>query len=154
MTLKTIHTLPALQMIGFGLLAFILKIITNTSGNYHLVAREWLSLLIALVGLTLLGSSGVLFKRYNTTINPFEPDKASTLVISGWYRWTRNPMYLGFLSVLIAWTLYLANAYALLVTPLFILSINHFNIIPEEKALHHRFGDAYDRYKQRVRRWI
>lgn len=153
MTLKTIHTLPALQTIGFGFLAFILKT-TFTTGNFHFIAREWLSLLVALVGLALLAGSGILFKRYSTTINPFEPDKASTLVVSGWYRWTRNPMYLGFLGILIAWILYLANVFALFVTPLFIMSINHFNIIPEEKALHHQFGHTYVRYKQRVRRWI
>jgi protein-S-isoprenylcysteine O-methyltransferase Ste14 len=145
--------LPAVQMLGFGLLAVVIKIVLPM-GDFTLFAGEMVALLLALCGLVLLAISGALFKQYNTTISPVHPDKASTLVIYGLYRLSRNPMYLGFLSLLVAWTFYLGSAYALLVSPLFIATLNRFNIFPEEQALDARFGEAYNAYKKRVRHWI
>lgn len=67
---------------------------------------------------------------------------------------TRNPMYLGFALVLAAWTVFLTPPFALLGIAAFILYINRFQILPEERALRRLFGDDLDEYYPRVRRWI
>ena len=94
------------------------------------------------------------FKRAKTTINPFKPDAASSLVSDGVYRFTRNPMYVGLSITLLGWAAFLANPLALLPLPLFVLYIDHFQIKPEERVLATIFGAEYDAYKARVRRWL
>jgi protein-S-isoprenylcysteine O-methyltransferase Ste14 len=94
------------------------------------------------------------FRRARTTINPMHPDTASSLVVRGIYHHTRNPMYLGFLIVLLAWALYLAKLSALLVPPLFVLYLTLFQIGPEERALRAQFGTDFDLYAAQVRRWL
>jgi protein-S-isoprenylcysteine O-methyltransferase Ste14 len=93
-------------------------------------------------------------RRSNTTINPLQPDQASSLVVIGIYNTTRNPMYVGFASLLFAWAFFLANYLAFVGPIFFILFTNRFQIIPEERALIVRFGDEYGRYLKHVRRWI
>lgn len=94
------------------------------------------------------------FLRARTTINPLQPGKASALVASGIYRFTRNPMYLGMATLLLAWAVYLSNGAAFLGLPLFVGYINRFQIEPEERALKARFGEEFEAYCRRVRRWL
>ena len=99
--------------------------------------------------------AGVLaFRNAHTTVNPTTPEASSTVVASGIYRRTRNPMYLGFLLVLAAWSIYLSNIAAMLFLPLFVLYMNRFQIAPEERALAAKFGTQYGAYMQEVRRWL
>jgi protein-S-isoprenylcysteine O-methyltransferase Ste14 len=83
-----------------------------------------------------------------------KPGSASVLVDGGIYRLTRNPMYLGFLVVLLGWAIFLSKLVALLPLPAFIFYMNRFQIQPEEKALAARFGQTFIAYKARVRRWL
>ena len=94
------------------------------------------------------------FRRANTTVNPLNPEDCSTLVVSGIFRRTRNPMYLALLLSLTGWAIYLANPFSLLLTAVFIAYMNRFQIVPEERALEKKFGAAFLEYKQQVRRWI
>lgn len=94
------------------------------------------------------------FHRARTTANPTTPDATTTVVSKGIYRLSRNPMYLGFLLLLTGWACHLANGLALIGLPLFVLYMNRFQIIPEERALQARFGDAYLAYRRTVRRWL
>ncbi len=94
------------------------------------------------------------FKRAQTTIDPTQPDKASSLVIVGLYRYTRNPMYLAMLLVLVSFVLRLGNLYTLTMAVAYVIFITEFQIKPEEKALLALFGDQYESYKTKVRRWI
>ena len=96
----------------------------------------------------------VSFRRAKTTVNPLQPGNASSLVDSGIYRITRNPMYLGFALFLVAWAAYLASPAALLGVAAFVLYIDRFQIQPEERALAVLFGEAFDRYRSTVRKWI
>ena len=99
--------------------------------------------------------SGVLaFRRANTTVDPRVPQQSSSLVIRGIYRYSRNPMYVGFLLLLIAWAFYLMSAAAFALLPLFVLYINRFQIAPEERFLLLKFGAEYQAYSQQVRRWL
>jgi protein-S-isoprenylcysteine O-methyltransferase Ste14 len=63
-------------------------------------------------------------------------------------------MYLGFLLVLIGWTAFLSNAWALLDAFTFVSYMNRFQITPEEKALSAMFGAEFSAYKTKVRRWL
>ena len=79
---------------------------------------------------------------------------ASSLVATGVFRFTRNPMYLGLFLVLAGWAAHLANAAALAGPLLFALYVTRFQILPEERALATKFGPEFDAYKLRTRRWI
>jgi len=75
--------------------------------------------------------------------------------MTGLYRFSRNPMYLGFLILLISLGAYLENVLALLLAPtLFIVYMNQYQINPEEKALHQVYGDEFLAYRRKVRRWL
>lgn len=103
----------------------------------------------------MLDLAGVLaFWRAKTTVNPLAPASTSTLVQSGIYRFTRNPMYLGMLLILSGFGLYLAHPLPFLLLPVFLAYITRFQIIPEERVLATRFGPEYAAYAARVRRWI
>jgi len=117
-------------------------------------AHRFFSVTVAVVGVVLIGVGIASFRRAGTTVNPMKPDSASSLVVSGIYRLTRNPMYLGFLLVLIGWAIFLSNALAFLFLPAFILYMNRFQIEPEEKALTSLFGQQFVAYTSRVRRWL
>jgi len=104
---------------------------------------------------TCIGLAGVaLFRKAATTVNPLKPDASSSLVVSGIFGRTRNPMYLALLLFLIGWALYLASLFSLLVAAGFVIYMNRFQIRPEEHAMKELFGDEFTRYKARVRRWI
>ncbi|HET8706603.1 MAG TPA: isoprenylcysteine carboxylmethyltransferase family protein [Pseudomonadales bacterium] len=99
--------------------------------------------------------AGVLaFKKAKTTVNPLKPETATSMVTSGVYQITRNPMYVGFTLFLMAWAIYLASFLSLLGVMGFVLYINRFQIIPEERAMRKVFGDAFLEYSKQVRRWL
>ncbi len=106
------------------------------------------------IGLAVAGMGIVSFRMAKTTVNPMKPESSSALVVSGIYRWTRNPMYLGFLWILLGWGIYLSNVPAYVVLPGFVLYMNRFQIEPEERALLRLFGRAFAEYRARVRKWI
>jgi len=109
-------------------------------------------LLLVAAGIALPGF--VAFIRAKTTINPMKPEAASSLVTGGIYRFTRNPMYLSVLLILIAWAIFLSSAWVLVGPVAFVLYINRFQIKPEERALTAMFGEAYTEYKGRVCKWL
>lgn len=120
----------------------------------RLPQAHWL--IAILVGLSgIIGVASVLsFKLANTSITPLHPEQTSHIVTTGIYRFSRNPMYLSILIFLTAWAVYLENATALIVLPLFVFCLNYLQIIPEEQALERKFGDEYLAYKKAVRRWV
>jgi len=63
-------------------------------------------------------------------------------------------MYFGFLLVLIAWGVFLGNLASLLPLPAFVVYMNRFQIIPEERHMREKFGEAYRHYEAKVRRWV
>jgi protein-S-isoprenylcysteine O-methyltransferase Ste14 len=109
---------------------------------------------IALAGVGTAVSGVIAFRHARTTINPLKPETTSTLVTSGVYRFTRNPMYVGLALVLLAWAVFVSSAWALLGPLVFILYMNRFQIMPEERVLSGMFGTAYSAYQAKVRRWL
>lgn len=112
----------------------------------------WLGLLPLAVGVLLLLQGAGLFRRLGTNIKTF--NEPGTLVTGGPFRLTRNPMYLGFLLVL-SGAAVLLGALTPFVGPLVFALASQLVYIPfEEAALRAKFGEAYEAYARRVRRWI
>ena len=109
---------------------------------------------LACIGQGISVSGMVAFRRARTTINPVNPSAASSLVISGVYRLTRNPMYVGLLLTLAGWAVYCGNPLAFIALPAFAWYITQFQIKPEERVLLSLFGAHFAEYMGKVRRWV
>jgi protein-S-isoprenylcysteine O-methyltransferase Ste14 len=105
------------------------------------------------LGFSLLVTGARLFLKTGTSLSPTTPTEASSLVVTGIYRYTRNPMYLGGLFMLSGWALFLAKLSASFFLLFFVVYLTRFQIIPEERVLRARFGAEFDDYIKRVRRW-
>ncbi len=116
--------------------------------------RPWnlLGLAPFALGLALGLSAERQFVRARTPVRPFTPPVA--LVTGGWFRWSRNPMYLGIILVLAGAALLLASPLALLAGPAYGWWVRRRFIAREERLLEARFGDAYRAYCRRTRRWV
>lgn len=124
---------------------------SNTSQNNMTVI---LALMLFAIGVVFVIAGGISFKAKKTTVNPTKPHTSSSLVTSGVYAYTRNPMYVGFVCLLIAWGFYLNNFYSMTFIIGFVFYMNRFQIKPEEQALTMIFGEEYLAYKDDVRRWL
>ena len=122
--------------------------------SFELPLRKFAAVAVAFVGLVLNIVPKLAFQRAGTTVNPLRPALVTSLVTSGIYRYTRNPMYLGQSVILLSWALYLLNVAALLVVPAFMLYITRFQIRPEERYLSARFPDAYAAFCRQASRWL
>ena len=118
-------------------------------GGRRLAALEVL-LLAAAIGLAGTGS----FRRARTTVNPLQPDRASALVTTGIYRYTRNPMYVAVALALLAWSVFLGHLLAPLGAIAFVAWMDRRQIPAEEHALRGLFGADFERYCAGVRRWL
>lgn len=116
--------------------------------------KAWVELALWLTGLGLIACGIATFIAVRTTANPFAPEQSSSLVTHGIYRFSRNPMYAGFLLMLAAWNVYLENGLPVLLLPLFVWYLNRFQIMPEEKVLLSKFGDDFANYMNSVCRWL
>ena len=109
---------------------------------------------LACLGVLFVMLGMLAFRRAKTTINPVNIGAASSIVTSGIYRYTRNPMYVGFALMLAGWAVHIAVPLVLVGPVVFILFITRFQIIPEERVLTSKFGGEYRKYQERVRRWL
>jgi protein-S-isoprenylcysteine O-methyltransferase Ste14 len=122
--------------------------------DVSLVGRSVVAAVVAALGGAISLAGDIEFRRARTTVNPWRPQNASSLVTSGVFRFTRNPMYLGLLLVLVGWAVFLASAWPVAGPPAFMLCIGRLQIEPEERVLVAKFGAAYADYASRVRRWL
>lgn len=113
-----------------------------------------LAAVLALLGVSICLAGVLAFRQRRTTVDPTRPEAATTLVVHGIYTRTRNPMYLGFMTALLGWAVYLGTLSSLMVLPLVVAYLTIFQIKPEEAALRQRFGPVFDAYSDRVRRWL
>ena len=104
------------------------------------------------LGIIMAAISASMFKRAGTGIEPF--DEATTLVTSGFYRCTRNPMYLGMFLMLAGVAFLMGSIGAILPVLGFILIIRNNFVVGEERFLEASFGQQYLDYKSTVRRWF
>ena len=107
-----------------------------------------------LLAITVVVSGIVSFRQAKTTVDPTHPERATQVVTGGIYQFSRNPMYLGFALMLLAFAAKMSNPVTIVFIPLFVWYLNHFQIKPEEQALTQLFGDQYQQYQATVRRWL
>ncbi|MBI3283645.1 MAG: isoprenylcysteine carboxylmethyltransferase family protein [Burkholderiales bacterium] len=124
------------------------------AGQFQFAGQARLALGLALAAAGLMAVAALTFMHARTTINPLRPEKASHLITSGIYRYSRNPIYLADLLLLCALVLWLGKLWNLAYLPVFVAWIQHFQILPEERALRRLFGASYRDYCARVRRWL
>lgn len=110
---------------------------------------------VLMIGGLALNLAGVMtVRKAKTTFNPLRPETTTALVSTGLFGISRNPMYLAMLIMLLGWAVYLSSPVALIGPVVFVLYINRFQIVPEERALSSLFGASFTEYKSRVRRWL
>ena len=142
---------PPLVALTFG---FLINYTKNIFPKIEVKNEFIFGSFMIISGLIIILSAIILFKKYQTTITPLNPSNATKLITDGIYKFSRNPMYLGLLLVLLGISTILNPIGGLFLIPLFILYLNFFQIIPEENAMVDLFKDEFLDYKKNVRRWI
>ena len=122
--------------------------------KYVFTLTNFISILFLVLGLLMLITAVLSFKKYQTTVNPLRPEKASQLVTSGIFKFSRNPMYFAMLLVLLSITVKFNILGGAAMSVAFVLFITTFQIIPEELAIKKVFGGEFDLYQESTRRWI
>lgn len=127
--------------------------------DVQVLTTGWAPRITVAVALSQLSGALVLaafaaFWRARTTINPRHPERASTLVTRGIYRFTRNPMYLSLILLLLGYAIRFEAMGALVGPVAFAAYVVRFHVVPEERALAAKFGPQYLEYCSRVRRWL
>ena len=152
MTLE-LKIIPPVQVI---ISASLMLTLAHYLPNYHFDFTYALILvIILLVTATVIGSLALYdFHKQQTTFHPHTPEKSTTVVNTGVFAYSRNPIYIALALSLIALGVYLQNYSSFTVVPVFIWYITRFQIIPEERMLDKLFPNDYQAYCQKVRRWI
>ncbi len=150
-TMKTTGILPP----AYFLIAIIAMIILHFSLPVkNVVPAPWnlLGILPLALGVIMNVVADQAFHRAGTTVRPFE--NSSRLVTDGLFNISRNPMYLGFVLMLVGIGLILGSLTPFIVAALFAVLIDRSFIVAEERMLAERFGDQWRAYASRTRRWI
>lgn len=121
---------------------------------YQLISYPWnaIGIIPLMLGMTLNISADRAFKKIGTTVKPFEV--STTLVTSGVFRYSRNPMYLGMVMILTGVAFLLGALSPFIIIPIFAMAMDRVFIVSEENMLDQRFGGKWQQYKENVRRWI
>ena len=143
-------------VIVVGVIAAIMQLISHSLPTVKIPLTLRVSLTAIIVVLAMVsGVWGVWeFRKQRTTVNPHTPEKSSSLVTSGVFQFTRNPMYLGLAMLLVALAAYKSSPLLIAGVVVFILYMNRFQISPEERFMKQHFGQEYTEYCLRVRRWL
>ncbi len=107
---------------------------------------------LVLIGVVFGSAAFYAFSKARTTLNPH--GSVSTVVTDGIYSFSRNPIYLAFLLMLIGFPLDSGSYWGVVLAPVMMLSMNRLVIEKEEVYLEKKFRDVYTSYKSRVRRWL
>ncbi len=151
--LSRLIKLPVILVFILVLLMYVVDA-TGAGVSISFAYQGVISLAIFLFGLGIVAMGGYRFRKANTTVDPRNPEKTTSLVTDGLYRYSRNPQYIGFLLWLLAYTIYLGNVINLCFLPVFIVLVNSLFIRPEEAAMAKLFGKEFSIYQAKVRRWI
>jgi protein-S-isoprenylcysteine O-methyltransferase Ste14 len=135
--------------------AFAIGMLINVAAPATIGARPASAIagiVIGVLGLTLNFAGVTAVIRHRTTIVPHRP--VATLITTGPYRVSRNPMYTGLATAYLGGALLANSWWPILLLPVVLLLVARLVIAPEERYLNQRFGQAYADYRSRVRRWI
>ena len=141
---------PFLYLGGFGLGMLIEAV--KPLPTLPLPANVVVGIVLIALGLALVAPSAALFQRAGTNLAPHRPTTA--LVFTGPYRFTRNPIYVGFADIYAGAAVWSGTTWALILLPLVLVVIRRAVIAREERYLEATYGQEYLDYKARVRRWL
>ena len=140
-------------------LLFVLPILASLALEWFVptsfvdgVFRWILGALIVVTGLALNVVGFITQKRAGTDPIPFNP--STRIVAHGLYRFSRNPMYIGFALCTLGVAMLVNSAWMLLAVPVGLILIDRTVVTREERYLERKFGEEYLTYKRRVRRWV
>ena len=142
---------PPIVTLFFGLCIYFSR---DYFLSYEYKLLDILSYMCYFIGLCILILAVNSFKKQSTTVNPIKIENASSLVTSGVFEYSRNPMYLGMALILLGLALMFNVIGGTLFTLLFNIYITKFQIKPEEEVMEKLFGEDFLKYKQNVRMWI
>lgn len=136
--------------------AVLMWLLHNYLPITQLISEPWNKVGIVLIvfAVSLDIWSLILFLKQKTTPNPMRPENTSEIVSNGLYKISRNPMYVGLLTILTGFAIWMGSLMPFIMLPLFFWIITEMQIKPEEKYLEDKFGDTYLDYKSKVRRWL
>ena len=120
--------------------------------NYVQPPLAYAGIVVIFFGIAMTVISAGVFMKVDTGIEPF--DEAKVLVTSGFYRFTRNPMYIGMFLMLLGMAFMFGDLSALFPIPVFFIIIRNNFVLGEERFCEAAFGQAFLDYKSKVRRWI
>lgn len=144
---------PALIMAAVGVLMYFVSPILPDIRIERSISL-FIGVLITLIGVV-FGLFGVYeFVKNNTTVDPTNPEKTSSLVTSGVLKISRNPMYVAMAFFLFGFSFLLSSLLTVFLVSVFFVYMNRFQIEPEERIMSQKFGDEFLRYKENVRRWL
>ena len=142
---------PPIVTLFFGLCIYFSR---DYFLSYEYKLLDILSYMCYFIGLCILILAVNSFKKQNTTVNPIKIENASSLVTSGIFEYSRNPMYLGMALILFGLAIMFNLIGGTLFTLLFTIYITKFQIRPEEEVMERLFGEDFLKYKQNVRMWL
>jgi protein-S-isoprenylcysteine O-methyltransferase Ste14 len=143
---------PAVALL-FAVFMWLLSL-SDSSMTLAVPWRETVAITIWCLGIAIALAGVFEFWRARTTVNPLTPEAVTSMVTTGIYGYSRNPMYLALLFVLSGWAVWLSRLVPFGLLPFFVLYINRFQIEPEERALSAKFGEQFTKYRRTVRRWL
>ena len=142
---------PPIVTLFFGLCIYFSR---DYFLSYEYKLLDILSYMCYFIGLCILILAVNSFKKQSTTVNPIKIENASSLVTSGIFEYSRNPMYLGMALILFGLAIMFNLIGGTLFTLLFTIYITKFQIRPEEEVMERLFGEDFLKYKQNVRMWL
>ena len=151
--IKKLSKLPVILVASFMFVMFVIDSL-EIFPSFEFRHQSIVSFTIFGLGFLVISIGGYTFRKVNTTVNPMTPDLTSYLVRNGIYGVSRNPMYIGFFSWLVACGLFVGNVANIFLFPLYVILVNKLYIIPEEEALRNLFGKEFEKYEDEVNRWL
>ena len=142
---------PPIVTLICGITIYFSKTFFNQFFSYN---NNTISLSLMILGLTIFVSAVKSFRIQKTTVNPLDPKQASSLVTSGIFKFSRNPMYLGMLIILLSMAFKFNLIGGMITSIFFYIFITKFQIIPEEAAMDELFGNEFIDYCKKTKRWI
>ena len=147
--MKTLIPPPIVTIVFLFVIFF-----TKDLFRFSVTLPSSIGFIIIFAGLMIIFIAARQFKAVNTTINPIKPHNASVLVSKGIFSYSRNPMYLGMLLIIIGFSIIHNLMAVLVIMPLWVIYITNFQIIPEEEAMEILFKEDFLNYCKKTRRWI
>lgn len=144
---------PVFVTFIFAMLMYVLTRFVPI-GHFGFAGRTYAVYGLSLLAVVIMLVSVIQFFMSKTTVDPSNLNKTSKLVMNGIYKYSRNPMYLSLLLLLLAFAIWLGNAFNILIAAGFVSYMNKFQILPEEEALTKIFNKEYSQYSLLTRRWL